>query len=163
MQDKPRDDVILDLLAANRSYQTAVDALDDVGCAYLGVSRSDGRVLDALQQREPMTAGQLAAAAGLTSGGMTAVIDRLERAGWLRRVAHPADRRRVLVETTPQLHAAAAEVWGPMMESLDEIRGRYTDDEIRLITEFLALGRERNEQRAAAVRARVAEREPPAA
>ena len=50
---------------------------------------------------------ELAAEAGLTTGAVTAVIDRLERAGYARRVRDDEDRRRVKVEVTPKLEQLA--------------------------------------------------------
>ena len=48
------------------------------------------------------TAGRLSEITGLTSGAVTRVIDRLEQAGYVRRVPDPADRRRVIVEVVPE-------------------------------------------------------------
>jgi len=59
------------------------------------------RFLDVLQEREPLTAGELAVEAGLTTGAVTTVLDRLERAGYALRVRDTHDRRRILVELTP--------------------------------------------------------------
>ncbi len=65
-----------------------------------------------LRLRFLLSAGQLAAEAGLTSGAITAAIDRMERAGYVRRVADPEDRRRVLVEPTEKAYAVAGELMG---------------------------------------------------
>ncbi|HEY7130982.1 MAG TPA: MarR family transcriptional regulator, partial [Candidatus Limnocylindrales bacterium] len=48
------------------------------------------------------TAGRLSEITGLTSGAVTRVIDRLEQAGYVRRIPDPADRRRVIVEVVPE-------------------------------------------------------------
>ncbi|MFB7597461.1 MarR family winged helix-turn-helix transcriptional regulator [Streptomyces sp. NPDC056160] len=61
------------------------------------------RQFRALQEREgSLTSGEPATRTGLTTGATTRVIDRLERAGYARRVADPADRRRVIVEPVPE-------------------------------------------------------------
>jgi len=54
-------------------------------------------LMDASRAGEEMTAGRLGAALGLNSAGTTALVDRLERAGHVRRVRGEKDRRRVVV------------------------------------------------------------------
>ena len=55
-------------------------------------------VIVAQQRGAPMTAGALAGQLGLSTGAVTAVVDRLERVGHLNRVRDTADRRKVLLE-----------------------------------------------------------------
>src|SRR5438552_18607999 len=81
-----------------RANQRATAIIDELAGELMGVNRTDGRCLDLLEHRGQMSAGELARASGLTTVAITAVIDRLERAGYARRVADPADRRRVLIE-----------------------------------------------------------------
>src|SRR5512135_715204 len=81
-----------------RANQRATAIVDDVAAELMGIGRTDSLCLDLLEHRGQMSAGELARASGLTSGAITGVIDRLERAGMAQRVADPADRRRVLIE-----------------------------------------------------------------
>ena len=67
-----------------------------------GLSESDIETLEALIDMGASTAGRLSELTGLTSGAVTRVIDRLEQAGYVRRVPDPADRRRVIVEVDPR-------------------------------------------------------------
>ena len=65
------------------------------------------------------------------------MIDRLEQAGFVRRVPDPADRRRVIVEAIPEKVAAVQATLNRVgSASADEI-GRYTDAQLALITDFL--------------------------
>ena len=85
--------------------------LDDLAGA-AGVSVADYLVL-AVVRRSPdqqATPGRIAEILDRTSGGMSLALDRLEKAGWLRRSADPADRRRVVVELTPEGLAVATRV-----------------------------------------------------
>jgi len=85
--------------------------LDDLAGA-AGVSAADYLVL-AVVRRSPdqrATPGRIAEILDRTSGGMSLALDRLEKAGWLRRSADPADRRRVVVELTPEGLAVATRV-----------------------------------------------------
>src|ERR1700749_3793347 len=87
-----------------RANQRATDVVDELVSQLLGVNRTDARCLDILDERGSMSAGDLAEASRLTTGAITAVIDRLERAGLAQRVPDPADRRRVLVDLTPKAY-----------------------------------------------------------
>ncbi|MGB6160690.1 MAG: MarR family transcriptional regulator, partial [Acidobacteriaceae bacterium] len=63
----------------------------------LGLHPTDMQFLNLLELLGPMTPGFLAQCSGLSSGGVTVVLDRLEKAGYVRRSANPSDRRSVLV------------------------------------------------------------------
>jgi DNA-binding MarR family transcriptional regulator len=102
-----------------------------------GLSESDIETLEALIDMGASTAGRLSELTGLTSGAVTRVIDRLEQAGFVRRVPDPADRRRVIVEAVPEKVAAVQATLNRVGHaSADEI-GRYTDAQLALITDFL--------------------------
>lgn len=62
-----------------------------------GIYVTDAECIDYLKEMGPSTAGDLAKATRLTTGAITNVIDRLEKAGHVRRTAHPTDRRKILV------------------------------------------------------------------
>jgi DNA-binding MarR family transcriptional regulator len=103
-----------------------------------------------------MSAGDLAQASRLTTGAITAVIDRLERAGYARRVADPSDRRRVLVEATDKAFQTANELMAePMRELYLPLASRYSDDDLRLIIEFTREGRELQERHSEWLRERL--------
>ena len=102
-----------------------------------GLSESDIETLEALIDMGASTAGRLSELTGLTSGAVTRVIDRLEQAGFVRRVPDPADRRRVIVEAIPEKVAAVQATLNRVgSASADEI-SRYTDAQLTLITDFL--------------------------
>jgi DNA-binding MarR family transcriptional regulator len=123
--------------AAVRAYQTAVDNFDQAVADHVGVNRTDARCIDLLDQAGGMTAGELARAAGLTTGAVTAVVDRLEAAGFACRVPDPADRRRVRIEVTDKVWELHAPLIGPMLEESQAILDDLTDAEIERFTEFL--------------------------
>ena len=107
--------------------------------------------MDIIDREGPVAAGRLAVASGLTTAAVTAVIDRLEKAGYARRLSDPNDRRRVLVELTPLARERAGAIWGPLA-ALHSALARYTVAELELLRDFARMGREYNEQRAAEVR-----------
>jgi DNA-binding MarR family transcriptional regulator len=80
------------MIGAMRAAQTASDLMDEAFCEFLGINRTDGRCLDVIDRLGSVTAGQLAAEIGLTTGAVTAVVDRLEAAALVVRRNDPHDR-----------------------------------------------------------------------
>jgi DNA-binding MarR family transcriptional regulator len=80
------------------------------------------------------------------------MLDRLERAGYVRRVRDVDDRRRVFVEATELARRLAWEIYGPMGEMGAPVIARFSDDELRAIKEFLEDGADVQLRRAAQLR-----------
>jgi DNA-binding MarR family transcriptional regulator len=121
-----------------RLHQNVYDRFEDAAAAYFGVNRTAMRCMDVLDRVGQLTPGEIAVQTGLTSGAVTAMLDRLERLGLVRRRPDPSDRRRVLVQLTDEAREIAAEIYGPLIGELDQFE-RYSDDDLRLITDFMRL------------------------
>jgi DNA-binding MarR family transcriptional regulator len=135
--------LIDDLVAAFRTSGNQDSAIDNLAAARLGVSRTDLHCLNAIENGGGLTAGQLAAEVGLTTGAVTGVIDRLEAAGFARRVADPSDRRRVRVEVTPEFYARADEIWAPLKADWEStLASRFTAAELERVIDFLRVTNE---------------------
>lgn len=132
-----RDSIVKAFGDAVRAYQTVNDNFDQAVADHVGMNRTDARCIDLIDQAGGMTAGELARAAGLTTGAVTAVVDRLEAAGLARRVADPADRRRVRIEATDRLWEVTQPLIGPMVDESMAILDDYSDEELERFTEFL--------------------------
>jgi DNA-binding MarR family transcriptional regulator len=132
-----REELSEELSDAIRAYHTAVEAVDDAACAHMGVNRTDLRCLDILGRAGPMTAGRLAEESGLTKAAVTVVVDRMERAGYMRRVRDTVDRRRVMVDATSKAHRRARALYGMIAEKLGEQLERYSDEDLELLRDFL--------------------------
>ena len=154
---RDRQKLFQELANEVRAGQRATDAVDEAAGEVLGINRTDGKIIDILDQHGRMSAGELARHSALTTGAVTAVIDRLERAGYVRRVADPADRRRVLVELTPQLKETLEALMGPLGEAGRPLLERYSDDQLELLIEFTRISREVQERHAAWLRERLRE------
>jgi DNA-binding MarR family transcriptional regulator len=103
----------------------------------LGLSSSDLEALGFLMDEGPAPAGRLSQRTGLTSGAVTRMIDRLERAGYVARESDPTDRRRVIVRVDPDRIQEAVAFFGPMQQAAHDLYARYSDDELRLLLDFL--------------------------
>jgi DNA-binding MarR family transcriptional regulator len=111
--------------------------LSEVIADKVGLAQSDLECLGFLEDGGPMTAGRLAELTGLTSGAVTRMIDRLERARYVRRRSDPDDRRKVLVELVPGRAKEFERFYGPMARGATEYLSRYSDAELALIAGLL--------------------------
>jgi DNA-binding MarR family transcriptional regulator len=133
-----KSDLISDLIARYRSAANRDVAFDKLAAQRLGVSVTDLHCLNIVESRHGVTAGELAFESGLTTGAVTAVIDRLERAGFARRVRDERDRRKVKVEVTDLFYARAGEIWGPVAaEWQAAMADRFSAAELATIVAFL--------------------------
>jgi DNA-binding MarR family transcriptional regulator len=137
MSSARREETSKQLADAIRTYHVAFEAVDDAACEYMGINRTDLRCLDILGRAGPMTAGRLAEESKLTNAAVTVVLDRMERAGYMRRVRDTVDRRRVMVDATPKAHKRAWALYGKIAEKLDDQLERYSDEELELLRDFL--------------------------
>lgn len=135
---RPKRELIEELIREFRVSGNQDDAFDSLAAQRLGVSDTDLRCLNIIENSRGLTAGELAAQAGLTAGAVTGVIDRLERVAYARRMPDPADRRRIKVEVTPAFYRSAERIWGPMAADWHStLSKRFTMEELERITAFL--------------------------
>lgn len=111
--------------------------LSQVVADRLGLHARDVEVLDILSRGGARTAGELAELSGLTTGALTRLIDRLERAGYVRREPNPRDRRSVLVVPIGErLARDMAPLYAPLERDLTELYARYSEEELSLLADF---------------------------
>lgn len=108
----------------------------------LGLNATDSRAFSLLQEAGPVPAGRLAELAGLSTGAVTAIIDRLEAGGYVRRDSDPADRRRVIVAPVADAERdrRIKAIVGAMRAPLAERMAKYSNEELVLILDFLGTG-----------------------
>jgi DNA-binding MarR family transcriptional regulator len=102
----------------------------------LGIGSADLECLDLIALRGPISAGAIAEAVGLTSGAITGVIDRLERAGLARRERSREDRRKVIVRLTPAVERRVVPLFRPMEKAVMTAMADYRDEELQLLLDF---------------------------
>lgn len=87
-----------DLRAAGRRHSDATVIFHGAIAERLGIHSTDEKTMSLLEREGPMLAGAIAEKTGLATASVTALLDRLEARGFIRRTRDPADRRRVIVE-----------------------------------------------------------------
>ena len=132
-----RAELIATFAARVRRAGSLMQLMGQAAADRIGINATDLNCLNLLSFSGQMTAGQLARATGLTTASITAVIDRLEEAGFVRRERDAADRRRVVVRlVTERAVREVASVFLPLVQAWQQLAERYTDDELRLIVDF---------------------------
>jgi DNA-binding MarR family transcriptional regulator len=150
MQADSKEHLVGDVIARYRSATNRDVAFDKLAATRLGVSVTDLHCLNIVESRHGLTAGELAVESGLTTGAVTAVIDRLERAGFALRVRDERDRRKVKVEVTDAFYARAGAIWGPVAADWQaSLAKRFSTAELATIAAFLAQVEELGERHAA--------------
>jgi DNA-binding MarR family transcriptional regulator len=134
-----------------RALSTEIDRLDQAAADRYGLNRTDMRALDIVGRAGPLAPTALARLLGFTTGGVTTVLDRLERAGYVRRRPDPADRRRQVVEITDATAARDQEVFGDLIRATNDLLATYTDDQLQVIYDFLNRTRQLTAAHAAAI------------
>ncbi|WP_281292376.1 MarR family winged helix-turn-helix transcriptional regulator [Kitasatospora atroaurantiaca] len=123
-----------------------------VALAELQPDREDTetKTIDLLMRSGPLTAKELAERSGLAPASVTGLVDRLERKGFVRRVKHPTDKRRILVEHRPEKLAELSALFEDWGREVHELYEEFTTEELETVTRFLVGSARR--QRAAAAR-----------
>jgi len=152
MSREQKRDLGRKLIHFARAHEAANDAFDEVACEKLGINRTDLRCLNIVENQGRMTAGRLAELAGLTTAAVTSVLDRLERAGYARRVRDQVDRRQVIVEVTPLLEERASSIWTPLGEEAMAQLARMSVVELEGLIEYFRVGVELNQRHVERVR-----------
>jgi DNA-binding MarR family transcriptional regulator len=114
----------------------------------LGLQESDVLAIQHLARAGYLTSTQLASLLGLSSGGVTALVHRLERAGCVRRAPNPRDRRSTLLQLTPAIERRAGEALAPLVAELDALIDGLGAADRRRIDSFLASVAEISERHA---------------
>jgi DNA-binding MarR family transcriptional regulator len=132
-----------------RRNQQSADLLGARMGVFLGINHTDGRCVELLARLGRMSAGQLANETKLTTGAVTAIIDRLEASGYVQRVRDTLDRRKIWVELTPHMGALLESIFG-VYDVIGPLMVRHFDDaQLAAILAFLRMGTLINEELAA--------------
>lgn len=132
-----RAELIEQLNWGARELSTATVMIHSAIAEHFGLSANDWKCGEFVNRQGALTAGQLAELTGLTTGAITGVIDRLEKARFVRRVTDPNDRRKVVVEWIPDRDAEVAQLLGEAFGEIGERMNQYSNEQLRLIYDFM--------------------------
>ncbi|EGP08058.1 hypothetical DNA-binding protein [Bradyrhizobiaceae bacterium SG-6C] len=104
--------------------------------AKVGLNTTDLECLDIIQTGELVSAGDIAKKTGLTTGAVTTLLDRLEKAGYVKRQADPNDRRRVLIALRPERLQPLADVYAPLQAAMEALYRDYPEADLLTIANF---------------------------
>lgn len=128
--------LVRELLDESRGLSGDFDKLSGAVAERVGLSQADMLAMDVISRGSPVTAGQLARELHLTTGAITGLIDRLEKAGFARRTADPSDRRKVLVTATAK-ERKVVELYAPLAVNLRRAVEAYADKDLQTLTDFV--------------------------
>jgi DNA-binding MarR family transcriptional regulator len=138
-----------DKRAVVRELGRSVPALVALGLRFqeavahrVGINATDLKCLNILRELGSATAGELADRTGLTTGAVTRMIDRLVRAGYVRRHHDTTDRRRVIVSPEPEPLAELAGIYDGMNTAWTELLTSYPADKLEFLLDVLRRLRE---------------------
>ena len=105
----------------------------------LGLYITDHKCLDLLYHFGAMPAGRLAEMTSLTTGAITGMIDRLEKAGYVRRANDPKDRRKTIVEPirNKKLERKIEMIFTPLHERMHNFLSSYSDGELTFLLDAM--------------------------
>jgi DNA-binding MarR family transcriptional regulator len=120
-----------------RRHSTAAVLLHHAVAERLGLGPTDHKCLDLLRERGAMTGSELAAATGLTTGAITGVVARLERAGFVRREPDPGDRRKQVLYPVPERVRDIQNVFDPLRQDVAAVLASFDTHQLTAIAQFL--------------------------
>src|ERR1700740_2726949 len=104
----------------------------------VGLRLTDMQCINVLELMGPSTPGELARSTGLTTGGVTGMLDRLEKAGYVKRVPNPRDRRSVLVRLNPTKFKKVQAFYGEINQRMAALLDETPDRELRSVVDLFA-------------------------
>lgn len=135
MKDSQKQ-AISDLIALIRKETRTATLFVQTVAESSGIHITDIKCLDFLIEAQSATAGDLARITGLTTGAITAVIDRMEKAGFIKRVADSNDRRKIIIKLLVKHPKHLQIAHSLFANQMPKILSGYTSDEIAIITDW---------------------------
>jgi MarR family transcriptional regulator, organic hydroperoxide resistance regulator len=130
-KDKNTDAGIYDLMTATRKLTRSSLMLQYAIAEKMNLNPSDAECIDFLMEMGPSTAGDLAKVTRLTTGAITSVIDRLEKAGFVKRQSDPNDRRKVVISLIPKKHEKGKQYYAAMAKDVYELFSGYNETKLK--------------------------------
>ncbi|GLY35468.1 hypothetical protein Amsp01_014920 [Amycolatopsis sp. NBRC 101858] len=148
-----KQSLVTEATQAAAASGAANDVVDEAAASAFGVNRTDLRIIGLIAAAGTLTAGQLATQARLSPAATTTAIQRLTHAGHLTRRTSTDDRRRAVVELTPEAAKLLEEIYAPIERAGRAILEDYTPEQLELVAEVLRRGERMQLREAERIRA----------
>ncbi|MEO8861742.1 MAG: MarR family transcriptional regulator [Ginsengibacter sp.] len=128
---KNKDTLVYELMFAFRKLTRSSLMFQYAVAEKMKLNATDAECIDFLMEMGPSTAGDLAKATRLTTGAITNVIDRLEKAGFVKRENDPQDRRKVIIRYVPKKHEKTKPYYDAMAADVYELFSGYNEAKLK--------------------------------
>jgi DNA-binding MarR family transcriptional regulator len=134
-----REETIHNIIDKFREMSTETIMFHQAVADELGLPITDHKCLDLIHRFGAMSAGRLAKLTSLTTGAVTGMIDRLEKAGYVRRTNDPKDRRKTIVEaiSNKKLEKKIEMIFMPLHERMHKFLSSYSNSELTFLLEAM--------------------------
>ena len=158
-----REETIQAIIEKRREMSTETIMFHQNVADVLGLHITDHKCLDLIRQYGAMPAGRLAELTGLTTGAVTGIIDRLEKAGFVRRANDPKDRRRTIIEPVrnKKWERKIEAIFIPFHESMRKFLSSYSDSELAFLLDVLTKSIELTREESKKLRTSLQRQNPP--
>jgi DNA-binding MarR family transcriptional regulator len=137
MTNTTKTDLKMRAQTAVMEYNIHLTQFRNAVSEWAGLNITDSECLRLLFLKGLATPSELARHTGLTSGATTAMLDRLEKAGWIERRPNPDDRRGTLIVPAKGTSETAASWFEAARKAQDELISSYSDRELEIISDAL--------------------------
>lgn len=131
MADEKKDALVSELMMSVRKLTRSSLMLQYAVAEKMKLNATDAECIDFLMEMGPSTAGDLAKVTRLTTGAITNVIDRLEKAGFVKRESDPKDRRKVIIRYIPKKHEKTKHYYDAMAADVYELFSTYNENKLK--------------------------------
>ena len=158
-----REETIQAIIEKRREMSTETIVFHQNVADVLGLHITDHKCLDLIRQYGAMPAGRLAELTGLTTGAVTGIIDRLEKAGFVRRANDPKDRRRTIIEPVrnKKWERKIEAIFIPFHERMHKLLSSYSDSELAFLLDVLTKSIELTREESKKLRTSLQRQNPP--
>lgn len=130
--------VSTDLMLELRRFIAGVILFNQQVAEQVGMNPTDMQCIHLVQLMGPLTAGKLAECTGLTTGGVTVALDRLEKAGLVRRERNPRDRRSILVHLEPNALAGIETHYAEIGVQTEAFLATFPEQKLKIVLDFFS-------------------------
>jgi DNA-binding MarR family transcriptional regulator len=135
-----REEIVQNIVDKFREMSTDTLMFHQVVADELGLYISDHKCMDIIHRFGAMPAGKLGEMTGLTTGAITGMVDRLEKAGYLRRTNDPKDRRKTIVEPirNKKLERKIEMIFIPLHERIHKVLSSYSNSDLTFLLDVMS-------------------------